>query len=303
MITLAKDGMRTDLEYIWRACFNDSSAYVRYFFDNRYNPNNCAVYIDPYTGRPVAMLNMLSCTINEDGALIPAQYIYAAATRPDHQGKGIMTRLIEYARRCAAARGQAYMVLVPGSKELYKFYEKQGFYTCFHVRNVCMTSSELRVLSDKYADSTPSARRSALSVADISAVRRDVLVDREGYIAWDMPAIRYAAGAHIVAGGSVIADAVENEAGYAFCDEENSSVRISEFVCHNGMEPTLINDILAAYPNAHSFDIRLPVFDEFFSEFGQIEPFGMIRAVNGRKPVNLLTLSDRRLPYIGLPLD
>lgn len=303
MITLAKDGMRTDLEYIWRACFDDSSSYIRYFFDNRYNPNNCAVYIDTATGRPVAMLHMLSCTINEDGALIPAQYIYAAATRPDHQRRGIMTYLLEYARRCAVARGQAYMVLVPGTRDLFKFYEKHGFYTGFHVRSVYMSAKDLRVLAAKNQTEYPKNRRTALSVADISAVRRDVLVDREGYIAWDIPAIRYAAGAHIAAGGAVITGAVENEAGYAFCDAEGSTVRITEFVAHSGLEPMLINDILSAYPEADSFEFRLPAFDEFFSQFGQIEPFGMIRAVNDRRPVNLLTLSDKRLPYIGLPLD
>ena len=122
MITLAKDGMRTDLEKIWRACFDDSDEAVRYFFDYKYNPNTCAVYVDEGIGRPVSMLHMIEGFITEDSEIIPVMYIYAAATRPDYQGRGIMRQLLGFAERCAAARRQRYMILIPGSRELFRFY-------------------------------------------------------------------------------------------------------------------------------------------------------------------------------------
>lgn len=304
MITLAKDGMRGDLERIWRSCFpEDPHEYVRYFFDNRYDPNACAVYIDDQSGRPVGMLHMLDATITDDSEVVPVQYIYAAATRPDHQGKGIMRQLMEFARRYAVAKRQKYMVLVPGSRELFRYYERNGFYRCFKVRSVFMTRSDLIKLSDynKYKNRT--GRSSMLSVADISAVRRDILVDREGFIGWDLAAVKYAAGVHTFCSGSIVTATDDIDAGYAFIRENGeNSVLVSEFIAHNGFEKNLVRAIIEAC-NKENFEFRVPVFDEFFSRFGEIVDYGMIRHVADKKPVELLTLSGTHIPYIGLALD
>ena len=46
MIVFPQDSMRSDLERLWRVCFGDSYEYIRYFFENRYIPENCLVYVD-----------------------------------------------------------------------------------------------------------------------------------------------------------------------------------------------------------------------------------------------------------------
>lgn len=304
MLTLAKDGMRTDLERIWKMCFDDPADYVRYFFDYKYNPNTCAVYVDETVGRPVAMLHMLEGYITEDSEIIPVQYIYAAATRPDYQRRGIMRQLIEFARRCAHLRGQKYMILVPGSRELFKFYEKLGFYRCFKVRNVYMTRKDLLTLSGtkKEKSNIPAARISKLSLADIHAVRRDMLVDREGFVTWDSRSFKYAAGAYELSGGKIITANDGIDAGYAFCYEEDGKVIVSELVANNGFVPVVIRNILDVF-EADNFELRVPVYEEFFAPFGEIADFGMIRAVNDRYPVNILTITGAHLPYLGLALD
>lgn len=305
MLMLARDGMRTDLERIWRMCFDDSPEYVRYFFDHKYNPNTCAVYVDEAIGRPVAMLHMIEGFITEDSEIVPIQYIYAAATRPDYQRRGIMKQLIEYARRCAEARGQKYMVLVPGSRELFKFYEKLGFYRCFKVRNVYMTRDDLKVLASKKKNPSSVVRekRSApLTLTDIHAVRRDLLVDREGFVTWDFQAFKYAAGAFECAGGRIITACSSTEAGYAFCYAENGTVYVSELAAHTGFTAKIIRRMLKEFPEDR-FELKLPVFNEFFERFGEIADFGLIRAVNDRYPINILTISGAHLPYLGLALD
>ena len=305
MITLARDGMRTDLERIWRACFGDSADYVSYFFDNRYNPNTCIVYVDETVGRPVAMLHMLECSVTEDSEIVPAQYIYAAATRPDHQGKGIMSLLMEYARRYAAARGQKYMILVPGSRELFKFYEKRGFYRCFKHRHVYMSRRDLITLSGygkQPAAAQSRQKQPALMLSDLHAVRRDMLIDREGFVTWDYKGFKYAAGIHERSGGFITTCADGSDAGYAFCHPVGSSLRISEFITSSGFDAPLVHSILNA-SRAEQFELRVPVYDEMFASFGEITDFGMISAVSGRKPISLLTLTGTHIPYLGLALD
>jgi len=299
MITLARDGMRGDLEYIWRACFGDPSDYIKFFFDFRYNPNNCAVYIDDESGRAVGMVHMLPASITEDAEAVPIQYIYALATRPDHQGKGIMTALLRFAEGYAARRRQRYMALCPGSRELYRLYEKKGFHRCFSVRKVYMSRQDLLFLS---AGADQHFRPRPLQLSDLAAVRRDVLIDREGAVSWDMEAIRYAAGIHAHCGGIVVAGANENAAGYAFCMAHGDSVDVTEFIAQPDYTKQLIMDILKTYPQ-DGFSLRLPMSDEFFAPFGDVEPIGMIRAVGGKNPVNILTLTGVHLPYLGLPLD
>lgn len=305
MITLARDGMRTDLERIWRQCFGDSAEYVSYFFDNRYNPNSCIVYVDETVGRPVAMLHMLDCSVTEDSEIVPAQYIYAAATRPDHQGRGIMSLLFEYARRYAASRGQKYMVLVPGSRELFRFYEKRGFYRCYKYRSVYMSRRDLETLSGykrSQSENTGRQKMPSLMLTDIHAVRRDMLIDREGFVTWDYKALKYAAGIHERSGGFITTCADGSEAGYAFCMPEGSTLRVNEFICSTGFDAPLIRSILAS-GNYERFELRIPAYDDMFANFGEITDFGMISAVNGRKPVSLLTLSGIHLPYLGMALD
>lgn len=306
MLTLAKDGMRTELEKIWRMCFDDPSEDVKYFFDHKYNPNSCAVYVDEAIGRPVAMLHMLDGFITEDSEIVPIQYIYAAATRTDYQGRGIMKQLVEFARQCAQARGQRYMILVPASRELFKFYEKQGFHKCFKVRNTYMTRDDLMVLSGcrKGAALFRSDQRNAnLTLSDIHAIRRDMLVDREGFVTWDFRAFKYAAGAFEHSGGKIITASGEGtDAGYAFCYAENGTVFVTELICHRGFTAEVIRNILKSY-DEDKYELRLPVFDEFFDKFGEITDLGMIRAVNDRYPMNILTISGAHLPYLGLALD
>lgn len=304
MITLARDGMRTDLERIWRACFGDSPEYVNYFFDNRYNPNACLVYVDETVGRPVAMLHMLECSVTEDSEIVPAQYIYAAATRPDHQGRGIMSQLMEYARRYAAARGQKYMILVPGSRELFRFYEKRGFYRCYKHRSVFMTRRDLVTLSGYGKTVQPHQRHKlpALMLTDVHAVRRDMLIDREGFVTWDYKALKYAAGIHERSGGFITTCADGSDAGYAFCFPEGSTLKVNEFISSSGFDVPLLHSILNA-SNAEQFELRVPAYNEMFANFGEITDFGMICAVSGRKPISLLTLTGTHIPYLGLALD
>jgi len=314
MITLARDGMRGDLEYIWRACFGDPSDYIKFFFDFRYNPNNCAVYVDDESGRAVSMVHMLPASITEDAESVPIQYIYALATRPDHQGRGIMTALLRFDEGYAARRRQRYMALCPGSRELYRLYEKKGFHRCFSARRVHMTRKDLLFLS---AGADRDFRSRPMQIADLAAVRRDVLIDREGSISWDIEAIRYAAGVHTRGGGAVVAGAKENAAGYAFCQArgsdykpkggndnkpENGHVEVSEFIAQPEYTKQLISDIIKTCPQ-NEFSFRLPMSDDFFAPFGDAESIGMIRAVGGKPPVNILTLTGAHLPYLGLPLD
>ena len=303
MIVFPKDSMKSDLERLWRTCFGDSQEYVRYFFENRYVPENCLVFVDEAVQRPVAMLHLLNVSIAEDGGLVPSQYIYAACTRPDYRRRGIMRQLIETAQKLGEYRKLKYSLTVPAEPRLFRYYGRYGFEKCFKNRVVYMDRSDLLFLSRDAVNVQGSVRETMMTLSEVCAFRRDMLVDRDGFAIWDSPALRYAVSSHEHEGGHVVTLSYGGDYGYAFCSEDGDTVTITELIVKEHFASTLLRMILRSYPKAQKFVFRLPVYDTFFEKFGEVVDFAVICRNDGKKPVSLTTLDGMRTPYLGLALD
>lgn len=59
---------------------------------------------------------------------LPAGYVLAVCTHPDHRGKGIMRPLLQEALRREKARGDVVSVLLPAEEWLYRYYTSVGGY-------------------------------------------------------------------------------------------------------------------------------------------------------------------------------
>lgn len=59
---------------------------------------------------------------------LPAGYVVAVCTHPDHRGKGIMRPLLQEALRREKARGDVVSVLLPAEEWLYRYYTSVGGY-------------------------------------------------------------------------------------------------------------------------------------------------------------------------------
>lgn len=59
---------------------------------------------------------------------LPAGYVVAVCTHPDHRGKGIMRPLLHEALRREKARGDVVSVLLPAEEWLYRYYSSAGGY-------------------------------------------------------------------------------------------------------------------------------------------------------------------------------
>ena len=269
MIVYPQDSMKSDLERLWRMCFGDSEAYIRYFFENRYIPENCLAYVDESVRRPVAMLHLLDVSIAEDGGLIPSQYIYAACTRPDYRRQGIMRQLIETAQKLGAYRKLKYTVTVPAEPRLFKYYGRYGFEKCYKNRVVYMDRSDLMYLSRNATEIPDNIRETMMKLSEVCAFRRDMLVDREGFVIWDSNALRYAVSSHEHDGGHVITLSYGGDCGYAFCSEESGTVRVTEFIVKEHFASALLYRILKSYPRAKRFVFRLPVYDSFLKNMAR----------------------------------
>lgn len=125
MIRFATESEAPVLKKIWQACFDDPQEYI----DTHYaNHKYCArTIVLCENDKIVSMFDMIDIQIRSCGQVHKCFYIYAAATLPEYQGKGYMHRLIDHACDMAKDEGMAAAVLIPQSKSLVEFYQKQGF--------------------------------------------------------------------------------------------------------------------------------------------------------------------------------
>ena len=111
------------LRMLWKTAFGDDDAFLNDFFTLAWQPDHslCALEGEALAG----MLYWLdgSCEEQKIG------YIYAVATAPAFQGRGICRRLLEEAEKTLKARGYGAALLVPGSPGLRGMYEKLGWKT------------------------------------------------------------------------------------------------------------------------------------------------------------------------------
>lgn len=116
------------LRALWKQAFGDTDGYLDSFFCLAFSPERCRCIIKD--GAPAAVLYWFDCAW-EDKRLA---YIYAVATDKVHQGQGLCRTLMENTHEHLKRLGYDGCILVPGSSELFRLYEKLGYTTCAYIR-------------------------------------------------------------------------------------------------------------------------------------------------------------------------
>ena len=128
-ITFASREDRCQLKEIYRACFpDDSERFWDFELDCLMQPDNILIYREG--GRILSTVQILSEKLILQETVYPVQYIYAAATLPEAQGRGLMGRLLRKAHDLARDRGQWFSVLITQNDSLFDFYARFGYQDC-----------------------------------------------------------------------------------------------------------------------------------------------------------------------------
>lgn len=115
--------MIADLRKLWQEAFGDSDETLDAFFAYGFSEDRFLCIQED--GIPVSALYWFDCELNGQ----KLAYLYALATAKSHRGKGLAGRLMAQAHTRLKELGYAGALLVPGSKELFGFYEKMGYRT------------------------------------------------------------------------------------------------------------------------------------------------------------------------------
>lgn len=136
-IDFPKNSQIPQLRQLWQQAFGDSDAFLDDFFATGFSPDRCRCITA--NERTIAALYWF------DGMYPGGKiaYLYAVATHKEHQHQGFCRMLMEDTHRLLASFGYAAAVLVPGSKELFAFYEKMGYRPFGGIRKFSCTASAL----------------------------------------------------------------------------------------------------------------------------------------------------------------
>lgn len=126
--------MITELKRLWQQAFGDSDAFLDCFFSCGYSPDRCRYLAAE--GRIQAMLYWFDCTL----AGKKYAYLYAIATDENCRNQGLCRRLMAETHDHLRSLGYAGALLVPGSRELFRFYEKLGYTTACFVDEFTVTA-------------------------------------------------------------------------------------------------------------------------------------------------------------------
>lgn len=109
------------LKQLWKAAFADEDAFIDRFFAVAFGPERCLCALDGDTVAAAAY--WFDVTVQNRSAA----YVYAVATLPQYQGKGLCRQLMANIHSHLAQLGYSGTILVPGDPGLREMYGKMDY--------------------------------------------------------------------------------------------------------------------------------------------------------------------------------
>lgn len=266
---MASAGDRAALQALWFQCFGDDAAYTRLYFE-RYDICR-QVFVARVERELAAMAIWFPATLaNADGAEYPAAYLYAVATEPAYRNKGVCHQLMAFAEKWLKSAGVQVVTLVPGSRELFRFYEKLGYETVFYCREMEITTPQ------------PGGEIRSVSANRYWQLRQMLLW--QDFLVYDEAEIAYQKALCRHAGGDLVQLQWEQQLGCAIVEPQDGRLMIKEV-----LPPEL------ARPAASALLAKFGGTSAVARTCGDGRPFGMAKWLHHKQPC--------RNAYLGIAFD
>lgn len=274
---LAETGDLNRLKEIWKLCFGDEDQYIETYFNNRDWKAETAVLLKG--DQIVSMLAMIPADlVQSDGNRRKSAMIYAVATHPDEQKKGLADDLMRFSNQFLVSQGVFETFLVPAGEQLFQFYEKRGYGEAFYHRQREISGVEARALE------VPDRLSLTLSPAEpeaYNAARRRFLTDST-YIDYRVEEIRHQKRIAVQSGGDIYLILRDGEGketdsviGCAIIEQGSDVTVVKELLAEEQFLASAVKHISGRIP-AEKYLVRTPVFSGK-SLGGTVSAFGMLQ--------------------------
>lgn len=251
----------SSLKELWLEAFEEKEEQLNSFFETIFTPK--IAYVAKDNESLVAMVYMLDTMVNGR----KAAYLYAAATKQEYQGQGIMTNLVDYAINNSDIE---LCITMPATSSLYSYYEKLGFQPLKQNETV-YSRDELTQIAQPYEEDE-------IFVNGYCGIRNRVL--KNNFLFWNNTHIDYALDYEESYGSKVI----RNNFGYVLLSEDEVC-RVLEIICNEKNMPYMITDILKN-SESDSFVFSLSENQKPFipDKTGSKINYGMVKYLTDYKP-------------------
>lgn len=184
---------------LWMACFEDTPEEVAYYIEQRMTEQNMLViHAD---GIIVSMASFLPVQYRVDGEYVDAYYVYAVGTLPEYRGRGYAARILDFARAWYGAP----LLLALAEEPLADYYAKHGFSMAFSEEERQWDNNAGSAAMWHVLEWTPREMQLEPIGPEEYVKIRDRKLETEGYVRWDVDAVRYAMGLNGKCGGKTVA--------------------------------------------------------------------------------------------------
>lgn len=238
----ADEQYRDSIISLWQEAFGDSEEYVSFFLDECPSYDVVGYFID---NQLVSMFFLLEGTIKN----YKCKYLYAACTATEHRKKGIMEKLISFARNYCVDNGYDGIFLVPANEKLYSYYSKFGFIPSFKKSVIRLNSCDFKNLNPEI--------KNQFETEQIVNAKISILEKLESFC-FERKTLEYTIKEHLFNGGKVFYNNDNDSQTLVFYHTSDDIITVKEYLnSDNEFEPDYCKQILNN--NAHNVYILCPL--------------------------------------------
>lgn len=257
------------IKRLWTDIFDDGTpGFCDFLFDELCSVED--VYITKDEDKVVSML-IMALQLEYKGR--KGLYIYSACTHSDYRGRGLMSRLIDYAVKDKQSEGFRFFLLQPANEKLFDFYAKLGFTTVTYMRRFFIDVKKNLWASGDFdivtAGRLPALREKYREGNEITFSGKQ----REKYMKY-----------LYTFGGST----VENDGGYAVYYIENDIIDVKEICAASTQQAMGLLQAVREKTGCERAKIALPQFSNLFLGEGREEKHCRILGLEGELSANLM---------------
>lgn len=264
MISFAKKHHIPALKSLWKKAFGDTDESVNFYFENMFTEDNMLVC--EQDGNVCAMLSMLPLKIVCGKTAYKARYIFAVATDEAYRGRGISTKLIQYAHEYMQGIGIDFSILVPASESLFNFYADRGYETRFYMKKIKVRPEDV----EKYHGTV---NVSLCDANEYEKYRQEVFGEKV-FAAWDKDMLQKIISYMSIFGAKFVGFNADGIDGAAYVYQSKNEVSIKE-LAYDEQAYMKALEILATQYDGLEYEVNLP------AAYNDGEPYAMVKSLSG----------------------
>lgn len=138
---MQKDKEKEQIKQLWSLCFSDTEEFIDFYFSEVYDKN--IVEAIENRGEVISAAQSIPEILSFGRQSLSVGYIYGACTHPSYRRRGYMETVLSDIHKKMFLKDNILSILVPASPELFKYYSKLGYATCFYQKNIPNINIEL----------------------------------------------------------------------------------------------------------------------------------------------------------------